>query len=175
MTVGEILALAISLFAAMIGYFTWRDKRKDKKIEKERDEERIYRENLFDDFSKKLTTSIESQISRKLQPYVTIEKSDYEHSEISKEVKNIDGKVSKLNRDLEGHFHESIESEISRLATDIINYAEDLRNGLEKGENSFKHIMKCYDRYKKLGGNSFVDSSFEYIRKQLSYLLDEDN
>ncbi|MFW6029170.1 MAG: hypothetical protein ACOCRO_02830 [Halanaerobiales bacterium] len=70
------------------------------------------------------------------------------------------------------HFDESIASEMARLATDIIEFADDLRNGIPKSRNAFKHISKSYSRYKKLGGNHYIDAEYAFIKQAM---IDENN
>ena len=64
---------------------------------------------------------------------------------------------------LEKHFEETKESELAMFAQEIINFADDLKNGVKKSSASFQHISSFYDKYRKLGGNSYVEAIHEYI------------
>lgn len=55
--------------------------------------------------------------------------------------------------------------ELTKLAGEVSDYAEDLRRGIEKSEISYRHISKIFDKYKILGGNSYILKEFEYIQK----------
>lgn len=60
------------------------------------------------------------------------------------------------------------EQEKWRLRDNILMFAQILRNttNIENvSENIFNNIFQDYDKYKELGGNSFVDSEMEYIKK----------
>jgi len=75
--------------------------------------------------------------------------------------------LNQIEKSLKSHFNESIESEIGRLAHDIIGYADDLRVGIAKSRVSFLHISVSYDRYKELGGNHYVDEQYKFIKGEM--------
>lgn len=86
---------------------------------------------------------------------------------------NLEGELNNLKKDVydihdkmrsqEENIHDN---EVSRLQTAIMDFAASLRNGNYATLNSFNYIFHAYDKYKSLGGNSFVDSEMEYIRKK---------
>lgn len=49
------------------------------------------------------------------------------------------------------------ENEKGRLLHELISFSDDLRRGLVVSENDFQAFYTKYERYKHLGGNSFVD------------------
>lgn len=55
-------------------------------------------------------------------------------------------------------------NEMSRLQTVIMNFSTLLRNNSLVDLNDFNYIYHAYDRYKELGGNSFIDSEMRYIQ-----------
>lgn len=88
-------------------------------------------------------------------------------SEAKKRNKEIWNKLKSMEESLKEHFDESAEAEKSRLAHDIIAYADELRVGTCKTRVSFLHVSVSYDRYKELGGNHYVDEQYEYIKEQM--------
>ena len=80
---------------------------------------------------------------------------------MTEKVNEIGNKVDKIHNQLD-------EQEKWRLRDNILMFAQILRNtpDIENvSENIFNNIFQDYDKYKKLGGNSFVDSEMEYINK----------
>lgn len=57
-------------------------------------------------------------------------------------------------------------NEKDRLQTELMTFANNLRAGAKPTLNMFNYIFHAYDKYKSLGGNSFVDSEMSYIRKK---------
>ena len=107
-----------------------------------------------------LDSKYNQDIHKKLINYVTKEEMENQTCSVLEAIQKIDDK-------LETHFVESIEAERDRLASEILNYHQDLSNGLFKSQMSYEHIHKCYRRYKNLKGNSFVDETFTEIIKMM--------
>lgn|GEM_PF-3740723 len=82
------------------------------------------------------------------------------HEEVIKEIHKLSGQLTK-------HYSESIETERQRLASEIINFAEDIKNKLPKSSVAYEHIHICYKRYKDIGGNHYIDKVFEYIQNSM--------
>lgn len=57
-------------------------------------------------------------------------------------------------------------NEKDRLQTELMTFANNLRAGAKPTLNMFNYIFHAYDKYKSLGGNSFVDSEMGYIKKK---------
>lgn len=152
----QIVAIVSSFITAIVGLFAYIDKKRTKHLiqkQKEIEEKR-------EEFKLEVSDYIIDRLQENFQDYITKEDSDLDHKIIFKQ---IDG----LKETIDTHFEESTRSELSRLSCEIVNYAEDLRNGILKGKNSFKHIAESYDRYKKLGGNSYIESEYSYIQKYI--------
>lgn len=50
----------------------------------------------------------------------------------------------------------------------IVQFADDLRNGLRRSDTSYRNVMEYYDYYKNnLHENSYIDSEIEYIQKAM--------
>lgn len=145
-----IILSAAGLVTTVLGYITWFEVRRDKRIEKNRKvqeekDEKIMREveaNVKNEIDIALT-GFETTMEDKFTDYVT--KQDFAHLQFSFE-----------------------RSERSRLASEIINYAEDLKNGVSKTSASFKHITKAYDIYHGLGANSYIDIEFDFIKSEMA-------
>lgn len=72
--------------------------------------------------------------------------------------------ISETVKDLK---HNQKQDELRSLSRDIVKFAEDLRKGNQKSRNSFQNISYSYQRYKKLGGNNYIDQEWEYIREAM--------
>ena len=163
MGIWGILGVISALLSVTLGYITWFEKRRDKKLEKQRKEEKKEREEIKEEVSAEiikvfdsewinLDTEVKDEINNKLKEYVR--KDDL--CDLTEAIQSIDER-------LEDHFVESLEGERDRLASEILNYHQDLTNRLWKSQMSYDHIHKCYRRYKKLDGNSFIDETFNEI------------
>jgi len=71
--------------------------------------------------------------------------------------------LHKIDEELVQHFKDSNKIEMSRLASEIVTFADNLRAGAKRSQSSFQHISESYDAHKKLGGNHYVDEQFKYI------------
>lgn len=58
------------------------------------------------------------------------------------------------------------EFELSSIKTDLVNFINDAENGIEKSDIQRLNAHELYDRYKKLGGNSYVHDHFEKLLKE---------
>lgn len=56
------------------------------------------------------------------------------------------------------------DNERSRLRQEIMAFGRELRAGYtEMTVRDYEHICEVYDKYTKLGGNSYAHAEFEYI------------
>lgn len=63
--------------------------------------------------------------------------------------------------------NKKIESfELSSIKTDLVNFINDVENGLDKSDIQKLNAHELYDRYKELGGNSYVHDHFEKLLKE---------
>ena len=164
----EIVGIIGSLLAVALGYITWFEKRRDKKLERRRIEEKKEQEDFIDKIKKQVAQDTKECLDEKLNEYVKIVDDIESRAELIKTMKE-------LKQELQDHFVESIESEQERLASEIISFAEDLKNAIIKSSVAYEHIHKCYNRYKKLGGNSYIDGVFQYIIKKMEAQDNEKN
>ena len=56
--------------------------------------------------------------------------------------------------------------ELSSIKTDLVNFINDVENGIEKSDIQKLNAHELYDRYYKLGGNSYVHDHFEKLLKE---------
>ena len=56
--------------------------------------------------------------------------------------------------------------ELSSIKIDLVNFINDAENGIEKSDIQRLNAHELYDRYKKLGGNSYVHDHFEKLLKE---------
>lgn len=66
---------------------------------------------------------------------------------------------------------EPIQKELNTFAlesikTDLVNFINDLENNIPKSEIQKLNAHELYDRYSKLGGNSYVHENWENLRKE---------
>ena len=63
--------------------------------------------------------------------------------------------------------NEKIEAfELSSIKTDLVNFINDMESGVEKSDIQKLNAHELYDRYKILGGNSYVHDHFEKLLKE---------
>jgi molecular chaperone GrpE (heat shock protein) len=93
---------------------------------------------------------IKKDLKLLLKNYTTIVKNDEDNKKIKEELCQIKKEIELHNR----HFNEY---QKQSLAAEIVRFADNLKRGHEKGRNSFKHIAECYNKYKELGGNHYID------------------
>lgn len=172
----EIVGVVVAGVSALIAYIAVHEKRKQNRVreyEKRREEKEKQKEKEEDERKDKYFREFRDLIREDMGYFIEQHIKDH-HAHlitIEESKEGDDGlkkRLSKIESQLEKHFNESMNSEIGRLATDIMNYAEDLRIGIKKSRSSYKHIAHCYDRYKRLGGNHYIDSEFAYIKKVMA-------
>ena len=57
-------------------------------------------------------------------------------------------------------------NEKDRLRAEIMQFVCYLRNDMVMDGAEFKHIHNVYDKYHAMGGNSYIDEDFEYIKEK---------
>ena len=73
------------------------------------------------------------------------------------DLENLDAKLKRQNKMI-------AEFEKNRIRGELLNFSEDLKNGVKKSPIAYQHAFSIYEKYKKLGGNSYIDNAFEYIK-----------
>ena len=74
--------------------------------------------------------------------------------------------IEEINKKIDAVEKKVDTNEIDRIKYEISQFSGSLRNGLKREEFDYQHIEDLYEKYKKLGGNSFVASEMDFIRSQ---------
>ena len=106
--------------------------------------------SMLRDFREQVKKDIQVIVGRNLLNYTTLEKNDTDNEAIKAE-------LGEIRKELETHNLHFNEYQKQTLAAEIVRFADSLRSGNKKSRNSFTHIATSYDRYKKLGGNHYID------------------
>lgn len=143
----SLIVAVTGLISALWGIIKYYDTKRDKKQQ----EQNIFMQEMRDE------NKVQSQ---------KIDKLFNKTSGLENEVNNLKTDVSNVHEQLRSQESNIHENEMNRLQTAIMDFAASLRNGNSATLNSFNYIFHAYDKYKMLGGNSFVDSEMEYIKKK---------
>ena len=165
--IGIMAGVVVAITATITLIWTLMEKGKQKRIAEydekklKQEKERDLREELrMATFRGGLTEEIATILNLKLSGYETKEEARESDTKIWDKLEAIDAELVK-------HFKESNKNEMSRLANEIVNFADTLRAGSIRSQGSYQHISGCYDSYKKLGGNHYVDEQYKYITIKL--------
>lgn len=166
----------ISAFAAMLAMFaTWAtifEKKKAKRIkkyneerQKEKEVDKLKDRVMFSEFKDELITSFDEMFDKKLESYLKIDLFEMNNNKLWH-------KLNSISDELKTHFNDTVEAEIDRLGHEIMNYADALRSGETRYRDSFKYISQQYDKYKRLGGNNYIDQQYAYIKEKMKDVVD---
>ena len=94
------------------------------------------------------------------------------NKDVRDDIFKLEVKVINIQKDLQDH---TVESQ----RRDILNFANELRNGEKKTEEHFSYIMKLHDRYEEYTKqnkikNSQADLAYEYILDMYKQCRDGD-
>lgn len=78
--------------------------------------------------------------------------------DISDKISDMDKKVDRIDTKVD-------ENEKDRLRETILQYKKSLDNGIPLSEHEYEYILKIYDKYKNMGGNSFVSEVVQNIKE----------
>ena len=82
---------------------------------------------------------------------------------ISKTLHPIDRKIFNLQQ-VSTQDRNNIELELIKMF--LVNFIHDIEQGTYKSEIQIKNAYELYDRYQKLGGNSYVHDSWEKLIRE---------
>ncbi len=82
---------------------------------------------------------------------------------INKILKPIDKKIEHLEQ-VATNGRNNIELELIKII--LVNFINDIQQGTHKSGIQKKNIYELYDRYQKLGGNSYVHDGWEKLIKE---------
>ena len=78
---------------------------------------------------------------------------------------NLTEKVDRITQKIEFVEKKVDENEKDRIKQEILSFSNSLRKGEPHTREEFMHIFDIYEKYKKLGGNSFVQMEIEFIHE----------
>lgn len=78
-------------------------------------------------------------------------------------LKPINQKLSNLDRE---HLEKMQKLELSTIKTDLVNFINDLEHDVPKSQIQKEHAHELYDRYRELGGNSYVQDHWSKLVKE---------
>ena len=87
----------------------------------------------------------------------------FSKSFISKILKPLDQKIESLEK-ISSENRNNIELELIKMF--LVNFINDIEQGVYKSDIQKKNAYELYDRYNKLGGNSYVHDNWEKIIKE---------
>ena len=149
----EILGTLATFLAALVATLTWFERR-IKTWEKQREERQANKEK---DEIKRIEKIVIAAVDS-LQRQFEIDLNKTLNNFVKKQdLENLDKKLKRQNKMIS-------EFERNRIRGELLNFAEDLKNGIQKSSVAYQHAFSIYEKYKRLGGNSYIDSAFEYIR-----------
>ena len=82
---------------------------------------------------------------------------------ICKILKPIDQKIEKLQK-ASTESRNNIELELIKII--LVNFINDIEQGITKTQIQKKNVYELYDRYQMLGGNSYIHDRWEKLRKE---------
>ena len=82
---------------------------------------------------------------------------------VSKILKPIHQKIDQIDQK-SSTSRNNMELELIKII--LVNFINDIEKGINKSAIQIKNAYELYDRYKTLGGNSYVHDSFEKLIKE---------
>ena len=82
---------------------------------------------------------------------------------VSKILKPIDQKIERLEK-ASTTYRNNIELELIKMF--LVNFINDTEKGINKSQIQKQNAFELYDRYKKLGGNSYIHDRWEKLVKE---------
>lgn len=91
-------------------------------------------------------------------------------NELSTQIKNLKEENDEVKKEIFNNTSIMNENEKDRLRNCVLDFSERLRTTNEiPSSSSFQNVFREYDKYKKLGGNGYVDNEIEFIRERFDY------
>ena len=78
--------------------------------------------------------------------------------DLKENINNLDKKVDKIDLKVDTN-------ELDRIRHSILDYKKGLDNGVKLSQHEYEYILKIYDKYKGMGGNSFITDVVEQIKE----------
>ena len=150
----EIVGIISTFITTILGAITWVQVQKAKIIKRERIREEAQLQRITDVVLSKLGDHMLEGFPERTKDLVR--KKDFEP---------IVEKVEQVEKVLQENANFLVEFEKGALRSEILNFSEDLKNGIHKSGVAYQHIYSVFARYKKLGGNSYIHDVFDEIKK----------
>lgn len=152
-----------TLLGGIVGILTYFERKRDKKMAKEKLEDEKKRAEWIGEAKKTIQVEYKEEIKETLEDFVTLEQGRAAHDGIREEIEKVNWEIEKANEKLNENKDLMIKAEKFRLRGEMLAFAEDLKNGADKSSVAYQHIHLVYGRYKEIGGNSYIDQVFKYI------------
>lgn len=163
------LASIGGFIVALLLLIEHRKARKEKRFWIRRDEENRNADtkitSALKDFRNEVKKDIQMIVGKNLLNYTTIEKNEKDNQAIKDE-------LIEIRKEMQEHNTQFATYQRQNIATEIVRYAEALRRGETRTRNSFRHLATCYERYKALGGNHYIDEEWDYIKEAMKHEID---
>ena len=150
------LSVISPAITAGIALYVFLEGKANKRRIKKEEQTEIQKQEHYEEALQYLMPSIKECVNGKLGNYVPREEDEMVNQKFAQNVQDLTGKWDFLNKMF-------IKSELSRLKSEIVNYAEDIQNGHKKSTASFAHIHEVYQSYRDLDGNSYIDGLFDRV------------
>lgn len=156
----QIISIVSGVFGVILTYIIFFERKWMNRLMKEQKKEQEKMQICVEKVAEQIKPVWVEHVSSTLDNYITKEEEQIAHDKISLEIERIAAAIDQNHKQL-------VESEMFRLKGEILQFAEDLKNGAEKSSVTYQYIHDCYSRYKRLGGNSYIDQVFKYILKTM--------
>ena len=78
--------------------------------------------------------------------------------DLKENINNLDKKVDKIDLKVDTN-------ELDTIRHSILDYKKGSDNGVKLSQHEYEYILKIYDKYKGMGGNSFITDVVEQIKE----------
>ena len=80
-------------------------------------------------------------------------------------VGDLSHKVDDMNKKFDKLDEKVDENEKDRLRETILTYKKSIDNGIPLSEHEYEYLLKIYDKYRNMGGNSFITEVVKSIKE----------
>ncbi len=154
-----ILSIISPVVTAGLALYVFLESKAHKRRERKNHQNQKQKNQHFQEALEYLMPSIKECVNDKLGNYVPREEDEMVNERFATNIKDLTNKWEFLNKLF-------VKSELSRLRSEIINFAEDIDNGQKKSTASFAHIHEVYQSYVDLNGNGFIDGLFDRVIRE---------
>lgn len=153
-----MIGTVVSTLVGVTVLFNWFEHKKKAREDKIQQELELEQEREITRIEELVGPYCQERVDEILQIYADEKDSGLFGKKYDTRLVDLENTLERLNKLV-------VESEKMRLKAELMNFGEDLKNGLEKSSLAYKHIFNVAERYKELGGNSYAVDLFEYIKE----------